>query len=420
MLLVYRSDVQPIAAAFNPALKGRERLPTSEELAPRFGGDPEHPSFIPAALVAPGPAELKVVGTLGAKLLGMMGDTGTAKAISLLGASTPEFANMFKGSKLVDEAGNPQRLFHGSTGDIEKFDLQLANPESDWGAGIYLTNSVDDVNANYAGFGPDLTNRLEFEVERLQGNLPQFAEDVGDENLIKLVEDSIGKSLDDASQIELDKALRGIAREKFESINEGQITPLFAAVENPVVVGGAKETRFDIEFSNPFYDSVEDAMKDPSLSGLSGDDLFNQAEDLFQEGMEESGPLLDFAEAIRKNAHKYDEFDVDRFIDDVFERADFESISAQDIHGLAGSSEGIIYATNDSGQLVSKEIIREAFEDMGFDGIIDRTVNDKFGTARRTGQQMAGMDEDTIHVIAFDPDKLNTAFAGENKLGIGQ
>ena len=46
---------------------------------------------------------------------------------------------------------------------------------------------------------------------------------------------------------------------------------------------------------------------------------------------------------------------------------------------------------------------------MGFDGIIDRTVDTKFGSLGRTGKKMEGVDADTVHVIVFDPDKLNTA-----------
>ena len=58
-------DVQPIAEAFSPALKGRERLPTSDELMDSFG-DREHFSNVPAMFVAPGPGEVKA-GAVAAK-----------------------------------------------------------------------------------------------------------------------------------------------------------------------------------------------------------------------------------------------------------------------------------------------------------------------------------------------------------------
>jgi hypothetical protein len=61
----------------------------------------------------------------------------------------------YKGGPAVFQA------FHGSTyGDITVFDTERGDREGFLGAGPYLSTSVDDVNANYAGIGPDLTNKI--------------------------------------------------------------------------------------------------------------------------------------------------------------------------------------------------------------------------------------------------------------------
>ena len=56
---------------------------------------------------------------------------------------TPEFQNWFRGSKLVNSDGSPMRLYHGTSDNFGRFDLN--NPgrkDSGWiGTGVYLTTS---------------------------------------------------------------------------------------------------------------------------------------------------------------------------------------------------------------------------------------------------------------------------------------
>jgi len=68
----------------------------------------------------------------------------------------------------LDEDGKPLVVYHGSTQNIEAFDPSKSNPESDFGAGIYFSNNVEDIANNYAGFGPDLTNKIDLRAERLE------------------------------------------------------------------------------------------------------------------------------------------------------------------------------------------------------------------------------------------------------------
>ena len=63
------------------------------------------------------------------------------------------------------------RYLHGSTHDITEFSKDMANPEGHFGAGFYFTSDVGDVNQHYAGFGPDLTNRIQQRAEQLASEL---------------------------------------------------------------------------------------------------------------------------------------------------------------------------------------------------------------------------------------------------------
>lgn len=92
------------------------------------------------------------------------------------------------------------------------------------------------------------------------------------------------------------------------------------------------------------------------------------------------------------------------------EKADYESIAVPDLIEAVKQSEGAQYALEpETGDLASSEIVRRAFQNMGYDGIIDLTANDKFGSGRQTGRQMEGMNEDTVHAIAFSPEQIKSA-----------
>ena len=69
--------------------------------------------------------------------------------------------------KRAQEQGYGEELYHGSTHDITEFKTDKNNPNNDWGAGTYLTDSADDASRNYAGEGSDLTARLHRRAEEM-------------------------------------------------------------------------------------------------------------------------------------------------------------------------------------------------------------------------------------------------------------
>lgn len=268
------------------------------------------------------------------------------------------FKKWFGDSKVVDENGEPLVVYHGTTADFESFDSGKANPESDLGAGVYFTNTPEDVSENYAGFGPDLTNKIEREAERI-ANERDLEYD--------------------------DPAVQAEARAKFAT-HEGATIPVYLSIQNPVEIGGDNETYLD--YQENFDEEIE-------------------------EYDEPTGKIVDFIEALRGLEGSGDFFDMDAeaAASAIFEQLSGETeISAADLIDLLKTNEdaGLLYASDENGDLVSSEVIRRAFEAIGFDGFIDHTVDQKFGSQKRVGQKMAGMHEGTTHYVAFSPTQIKS------------
>lgn len=284
---------------------------------------------------------------------------------------SPAFKSWFKQSKVVDDNGEPMRVYHGTTGTFKSFDLSLSNPESDWGAGLYFSNSPEDITKNYAGEGPDLTSKLQHRAE-------QLAQEFDDDP------QSAPKSYDpNASDEDKWAFTRNVARQELHVEHGGATLPVYLSLQNPVIIGGEHETYLD-------YEQKMDE------DGEYTDD--------------ESGKLVDVVMALRSVASEYHDVDIDKTVaaamgDDYYDGG----VSARKFVERAKDSEGLSYATDDEGRSVSGEIIRRAFEEAGFDGVIDYSVNEKFGSEKKLGRPMEGMDEDTVHYIAFKPEQVKSA-----------
>jgi hypothetical protein len=250
-------------------------------------------------------------------------------------------------------------LFHGTTHIFNVFRKDRTNVENDFGKGYYLTNTEADAQINYAGEGPDLTNRIERLSEQLQDN----------------------EDLDEAE-----------ARKKAKEILSGggqRIMRVYVRLENPFNVGGVNETFLDYDLP---YDETTEEYGEPT------------------------GKLAEFLQALRPIIESYSEdssVDADRAVGNIAEYAmDRGGISASDLVRLLKEEQsGIIYANDENGDSATSEIIRQAIEDAGFDGIVDNLVNQKFGKAKKFGRAMAGVGPDTVHTIVFDSSQIKSADA---------
>ncbi len=286
---------------------------------------------------------------------------------------TPAFKRWFGKSHVVDMDGEPAIVYHGTTNDFDTFDPKRGNPESDWGSASYFTNDRGDVAHNYAGEGPDLTSKIERRAEQFQSDLETDAIHAG----------GFAPKYGSPEYIQMrDKALEQ-ARAEFKQ-HEGATVPVYLSLKKPVILGGPKETFLDYKYS-------------PRTGN-------------------ESGKLLDFIENLRNVASKYDEADVEGVVGDILGRAmDDGGIGASDLEKTLKDNEHFGYARDENGNLVSNEIKREAFERTGFDGVIDNNVNKKFGWEKKIGKPMAGMDENTVHYIAFKPEQVKSAIGNSGK-----
>jgi hypothetical protein len=290
-----------------------------------------------------------------------IGPTLPSTVSGQLRTESPAFRNWFGRSQVVDDTGAPLRVYHGTTQTFTEFDRTRANLESDFGRGFYFSNNPRDVEENYAGIGPDLENKIERRIDELARE-----EDIA------------------YNDVETRKGLRARAEEEFLA-NQGSTMAVFLKLENPAILGGDGESWLDM----------------------------TQATD--EEGefldVEPTGTLIDFIAALRDVASQYEDGTVDGVILELLEEAGYETLKVRDALEVLRKNEQFGYYTErlPSGHMASNEIVRLALQCVGFDGIIDRTVDLKFGSHRRVGKAMAGVDEDTVHYIAFEPTQIKNA-----------
>lgn len=270
--------------------------------------------------------------------------------------------------------------YHGTTHTIEQFTDERAYLENDMGAGVYASTSIEDVNANYAGEGPDLTQRIELTKEQL-------------------VNDGMDE---DEAEREARSMLKG---------HGGAVIPLLIPMRNPVVlwkgrVGDSTNRGTFIEFRGDveqYRDEAEELVID--REGITRDELPDY-QDQVQDAMYEIEAEKDFDGVLAKIARVVDSFD-DTDSGAFVSSLDQDGMYAADLEQELRNNEGTVYATSgDNGQLAVGELIRRVFMDaLGFDGIIDKNVNTKFGSRSR-GKAMAGMDDNTAHVIVATDTEL--------------
>lgn len=287
--------------------------------------------------------------------------------------------DMETAQRMVDEAaeaaGYTIRGDHGRVSKFTIFDRDKANPEGNWGQGFYFTNNEEDVEENYATVdGPDLEAKIEREVEKRVG-IAEMNEEFNEDG-------------------EVDEfAIREEVEKEFIT-SEPNIVHAAIKMDKPFVVGHGMVV--SDEAGNTSYDMQETYLDVEYEYDEDGEiDYYS----------EPTGTLIDLINALNEEISNYDwaNFNANEILQDAYEgmtASQFESAARE----LLNSH--IDELVNDRGDVMTSEILRAAIERAGFDGIIDNTVNQKFGTQRRYGQSMAGMDSDTRHYISFDSSNI--------------
>ena len=283
---------------------------------------------------------------------------------------------------------------HGTTHNFFEFTKANANIKNNLGAGFYLSNTEDDVTENYAGVGPDLTNRIEKRAEQIlndQEDQPAY-----------------GTS---AYKKKMEAAKKKAAKE----LSGGKQRVISAKVRftNPVILdgNGVRPSGTIIELTPDIEQYRAEAVErvkenNPDVTDENIDDYSDEVQDamyeLQSEDYDPNGPM----EKIRGVVDSFEGTDWGRVSEEL---SGEESLPAYRLEQLLRENEGTAYATDsESGDSAVGELIRQVFEALGYDGIIDKNVNAKFGSKSK-GKPMAGMHSGTIHYIAFEPNQIKSA-----------
>ena len=256
--------------------------------------------------------------------------------------------------EVAKEAGYTVKGNHGTLSYFTIFDRSFGNAEGDWGKGFYFTNNEEDSETNYASAdGADLQVKIEKYAQQLG-----WTEEYGDLDYDELIE---------------------VARKELTK-GEPRVIKAYLKMDNPVIVGGKNETYFD--FTEEYNEETE-------------------------EYGEPSGKLVEFVEALASILEDYASngaIDADNInVYELFQ--DGDGYTASQLEKAASNL--LENVMDENGDYASKEIIRAAFEEIGFDGIVDNTVAGKFGdrSGRRNGG-MVGVTLDTTHYVAFKSSQI--------------
>jgi len=294
--------------------------------------------------------------------------------------------------KLIDEKaktsgwGSDDTLYHGTTHNFTVFDTVNSNVENDLGKGFYFTSNLNDAEKNYAGEGPDLTSRIERKAEEIFDNrlvqsktieeVQNFAEENGIDFRSLKVEPYGSLPVDSLTSIKHSLA-KAVAQKQLSGGGQ-QTLRTYVRLENPAILGGENESRLEYN-----YDEQTDT---------------------------ESGSAIKMIEAIRNVVPQFTFGDSsEKVVRSLLEDGDLDGMPLSKAVELLKNSEALQDAVDENGDSAVGEVVRQILQEVGYDGIIDNTVDTKFGSQRKLGRQMEGMTPDTYHVIAFEPNQIKSA-----------
>lgn len=293
--------------------------------------------------------------------------------------------------------------YHGTTHDINKFlaaESPTANKEGYFGAGTYLTDSPLDASDNYAGMGPDLTNRVQSLKERYEQEFKSNPEEY-----------------DIFSDTDFAKAATERAHKELLGNNQGVIYPVMTRPKNKFDYDygevGYKEPELNID------DYMDDAKDEFDIGDYDGDkdayntDVEERAQEIAYEesyNQEPEGVIEDMHDTFRR-ADSYD--DAGNEFQTALENHDINmdsgEVPAKDfIDNLRNS----YISDAETGDNIASDITAQAIENAGFDAI-NMNADMAFGNQSdmaRYGNEM-NMDYDTQHQVLRDPSLIRSRFA---------
>lgn len=283
---------------------------------------------------------------------------------------TDEQIKFFEESKVRDDEGNLRVVYHGTmSGEFTVFDASKANVESDMGAGFYFSDSYDDVGSNYENGGQDLEAKIDRLAERIESE-----EDI------------------DYEDIDYEEAKRK-ARERL-SVGT-KLFEVYLDMKNPAYVGG--------NFDSPtmlfedFFDYSDIVEEDFD----SEDDYWEARDERVGETIQD---LVDEVDRIlsAEGITGYEGWEQILAPIGAFDGG----VTINDLKAALNESTELWDCYDSNGNMATTELMRAIIEALGYDGIIDNSVVDKWGYNSGRMEYMEGIDEETRHYIVFKPEQI--------------
>lgn len=278
---------------------------------------------------------------------------------------TDEQIKFFEESKVRDDEGNLRVVYHGTmSGEFTVFDASKANVESDMGAGFYFSDSYDDVGSNYENGGQDLEAKIDRLAERIESE----------------------------EDIDYEEAKRK-ARERL-SVGT-KLFEVYLDMKNPAYVGG--------NFDSPtmlfedFFDYSDIVEEDFD----SEDDYWEARDERVGETIQD---LVDEVDRIlsAEGITGYEGWEQILAPIGAFDGG----VTINDLKAALNESTELWDCYDSNGNMATTELMRAIIEALGYDGIIDNSVVDKWGYNRGRMEYMEGIDEETRHYIVFKPEQI--------------
>lgn len=263
------------------------------------------------------------------------------------------------------------RAYHGTTHDFEAFDAsKTGNKEGQFGAVNYFTTSEGDANGNYAGEGPDLSQRIELRAEQLEAN----------------------------DEAEGDAALAQARSEL--SGGKPKTLEVFIRTENPFVVGEGSPWAEFIDTEALEASAVKLVAENNEIEVSEVQERRDEFEDEIDEARwevegETENPLITAIQTVA------DRYGVEA--SGIFESVtDFHTDGGRhaELEAVLRSSEGLAYAEDaETGDLAGYHMLGEIIQELGFDSIILKEAGDRF--------ESMSIDPGTAHIHVFDANNSN-------------
>jgi len=281
--------------------------------------------------------------------------------------------------KMVDDrarsAGyNIPDMFHGTTHEFNVFDNKGSNIQGAWGKGFYFTNTKADAKINYAGIGRDLHNRIKKFVKTNVWN-----KDLRDLFAKRIDEGKISKDCD------------------FEDF--------LYSVSKDHLVGNKKRTL-----------TVSLSVKNPAIIDEKGGTFLDFKDD---DDSEDHGSLFKFAKSFLKFSKQYsdDEKNISEALYRVIIKHRHGGGYLKDIISDIKLEDSLTHIlppesllSNDE-DIVTNEIIRQSLMEIGYDGILDNLVYEKYGIKKKNRLPMRGIKTNTKHLIVFNSEQIKLKYA---------